>query len=362
MEDDGYGFRFPSVDNTICVKCGICINKCPLNKTKETDNNEFPLCYAANSINDQIRQNSSSGGIFSLLAENILSNEGRIYGAAFDDNNEVRHICVKDSSNLNKLRKSKYVQSDLRTFYQDVKSDLNNGIKVFFTGTPCQVAGLYSYLGKRPENLLTADTVCMGVPSPQIFRQYIREIENKYNSKVVTVDFRNKASGWLGYKICLTFSNGSVYLNNRKQDDYMLAFSNRYSLRMSCYHCQFKSIHHLADITLGDFWGIENVCPEMFDDKGTSLILLHSEKGCEAFNNILPYIKTQRVDIQTIKNCNPMLIQSAEQPTDRTEFLKYCKEKSLHKAVSKYILPSLTIRFWDKIRHSIHKIKKIIIK
>lgn len=359
MKEDKEGFLYPIINDKDCIQCSICVKKCPLNNLITVDEDKATDCYAAYSLQETVRLDSSSGGIFSLLAEEILVKDGVVYGTAFDENFNVRHIQVIENENIDCLRKSKYVQSDLSDSYYKIRNELNERNKVFFTGTPCQVAGLYSFLGTRPEGLLTADIVCMGVPSPKIYRQYLSEKEKEYDSKVSKIDFRLKAPSWQGYKISLSFSNGKSYQKNRKEDDYMMAFSNKYILRPSCYDCKFKSLHHISDITLGDFWGIETVCPEMFDDKGTSMVLLHTEKGKEAFQEISSRMKFQKIDLQIVKNCNPHLVKSAELPSERKEFFAYSKKTSLHKAVSKYIRPSIVIRLWNGIRQTIHKIKTI---
>jgi len=317
----------------------------------------FPLCYAAYNLDEETRLDSSSGGVFSLLAEYVLAHGGIIYGAAFDDKLAVKHTRVSSIDELSKLRKSKYVQSEPGNCFLQVKNDLAQGNYVFFTGTPCQVAGLYSFLGEHPHKLLTADTVCMGVPSPKIYHQYLCEMNEQYGAEVKKLDFRSKSPSWQGYQIQLCFSNGKEYLCNRKQDDYMLAFSNKYILRPSCYQCRFKSLHHESDITLGDFWGIETICPEMHDDKGTSMVLVHSSIGQMIFEKVSSQMKIECMDVQTIKSCNPYLVNSVTPPEERDLFFEYCLKDSLKKAVSKFIRSCWLVRLWMNSRQVIHKIK-----
>ena len=358
MKSDDAGFLYPYTNKKKCTQCGLCFRKCPLAAADAVSASPFPVCYAAYALDDMIRQQSSSGGVFSLFAARILALEGSIYGAAFDETLTVKHIRVTDTPGLERLRKTKYVQSDLGNCYRDVKKDLKQGRWVFFTGTPCQIGGLYSFLSEKPEKLLTADTICMGVPSPRIYRQYLSEMEALYKSPVASIDFRAKVPNWQEYKVHISFANGEERLCARTKDDYMLAFSHKYTLRPSCYRCKFKSLYHQADITLGDFWGIKTVCPEMFDARGTSMLLLHSEKGMKFFQNISPNLRIKKVDAGSIEACNPYLVESASRPPDQNAFLQCVSEYGLHRAIMRFTQPPVLKRTYNKIRHSIHRFFK----
>lgn len=304
MQPDHEGFLMPVVDESKCVNCGKCVNQCPAIHT-EYKNEANPKLYAARA-NDEIRAKSSSGGVFTLLAEEILGRGGCVCGAAFDENMILSHIIVDNKEDLEKLKGSKYVQSSIGNSYRGVKEVLDSGREMLFTGTPCQVAGLYAYLGKEYNNLYTMDLVCHGVPSQKIFSQYLDELRGKRNIK--NVQFRDKSNGWRADLLTVTYENNSKYIGVTPSepnltgetipeldgDTYEIGFQKNVFLRRSCADCQFCQFPRQGDISVGDFWGINRIDPSLNDKKGTSMVFVNNAHGRDLFSVILPRFMDSR--------------------------------------------------------------------
>ena len=330
MEADEEGFLYPNVDVSICVNCGKCDKMCPVADIHQV-NTGNPAAYAAQTTNDGIRQNSSSGGVFTEIATQILQQGGVVFGAAFDEKFSVRHFRAETEADLEKIRGSKYVQSTIGTAYLDAKKCLDAGRTVLFTGTPCQISGLYRFLGREYPNLYTQDIICHGVPAPIVWQKYIERLEVNAASKVCSVCFRNKQLGWRAYRVILGFSNGMQYAKSTSDDLYMRSFLRNLCLRPSCYQCAFKTKHRVSDITLADFWGIENICPDMNDNKGTSLVLLHSSKGHKLFQRASENMKYTEVDFDDAIQYNQSMIQSVPVNADREAFMECILEDGFQK-------------------------------
>lgn len=278
MEPDGEGFLYPKVDEKACVNCGLCQKACPILGNQKPAARQVGA-YAAYTPDEKLREASSSGGVFSVLAEEILKRGGVIAGAAFDEDFSVHHILVENDAQLNRLRGSKYVQSRMEDTYTQVRSLLKQGKTVLFTGVACQVAGLKAFLGKDYDNLYTVDVLCHGVPSPKVWKQYLAEQQRQYGGAVVTASFRHKRKGWKKFSMVLDFDNDKQYHEILDLDTYMRLFLSNICLRPSCHSCHFKEFPRVADLTIGDAWGIEKHMPQMDDDRGTSVVLVNSEKG-----------------------------------------------------------------------------------
>ena len=278
MEPDGEGFLYPKVDEKACVNCGLCEKVCPILRKQKTQPGAV-AAYGAYTSDSELREGSSSGGVFSVLAAEILSRGGVIAGAAFDEGFSVRHILVEKDTQLNRLRGSKYVQSRMENTYIQIRQLLKQGKTVLFTGVGCQVAGLKAFLGRDYENLYTVDVLCHGVPSPKVWDYYCREQENVYGQKLTDVSFRDKRNGWRQYCISLKFGPSTEYCRPGNEDAYLQVFLRDICLRPSCHSCRFKEFPRQSDLTIGDAWGIEKHMPEMDDDRGTSVVLLNSPKG-----------------------------------------------------------------------------------
>lgn len=275
--------------------------------------------------NAEIRMQSSSGGLFSALAEKIILLKGYVYGASLQINDgkiSCQHVECSTIEDLCQLRGSKYMISELSDMFLKIKNRLNNHRWVLFCGTPCQVEGLLSYLEKEYDNLVTVDFICHGVPAPYLFEKVKDELEEKYKSPICKVEFRNKESGWEDYSLRIEFQNGKVYDNIGRTTNYMkLFFSNMY-LRESCYHCQFKGVNRKSDITLGDFWGINrhHFVEEKEQLQGVSVILSHSDKGHSLIESVKDRITLFESNADVFKESNIYIKISALKPVDRLVF------------------------------------------
>lgn len=281
MGEDTSGFVVPIIEESKCINCGKCLKVCPVNMNQSPSATNNKKVYAMRA-SDEIRKKSSSGGIFTLAAQTILSQGGIVCGAAFDSKLSLKHILVDSEERLDALRGSKYVQSDIGYVYRDIKKILESGKPVLFTGCPCQAAALKSYLSKDYSNLYIVDILCHGVPSQRTLHKYLQD---QFPGKVPTnVMFRNKAHGWLATHIDVVFEDGDSYHADWKQDAYEKVFQHNLLLRSSCMDCQFAEDHSASDMTIGDFWGIQGIDPSQNDKKGTSMVLIHTEKGHELLN------------------------------------------------------------------------------
>lgn len=288
MEEDSEGFNYPNVDKDKCVDCTLCEKVCPIiNKDKVAQgSNEENNTYVAYTKNATVRKNSSSGGMFTELAESVLKNNGVVFGCAFDDDFNAHHIMVNNSSDLEKLRGSKYIQSQIESTYKEAEKLLKNGKLVLFSGVACQIAGLNSYLRKDYNNLITVDVLCHGVPSGKAWRKYIDDNQKRHNAKLNKYYFRNKDNGWKVFTVKQMYMNNQGESSPFNKDSFMQLFLGEVCLRPSCHNCRFKDIRRPSDITLGDCWGVQNYMPEMDDDKGTSVVIAHTKKGVNILNSV----------------------------------------------------------------------------
>lgn len=321
MIPDKEGFWYPKIDKKKCINCNLCVKTCPV--IAEKAKVQFQKAYSAYAKDEAIRMESSSGGIFSVFAEYIIDNGGVVFGAAFNDDLQVEHICVDNKTDLAKLRMSKYVQSSIGKTYIQAKESLESGRIVMFTGTPCQIAGLKMFLRKDYDNLYTQDIVCHGVPSPEIWRQYIQYKKAERKSDIETILFRSKVSGWKHFSIQYVFPDRSSQVCSQSDDLYFKAFLDNLTLRPSCYHCEFKGSHAASDITLGDFWGIENVIPDMDDNRGVSLVVCNSNKGRQLFDSVSPKMIWKEVGYRDAVKGNVAATRSVFKKASRDVLFKY---------------------------------------
>lgn len=356
MIPDDEGFLYPHIDNEKCIDCGLCQKVCPI--LKDYKGNPKGQAYACINNCEETRMKSSSGGIFSLLAENIIYKGGVVFGAAFDKNFNVKHIEVTDVCDLEKLRGSKYMQSIVGVTYQKVREYLQNGEKVLFTGTPCQISGLKSYLGKEYDNLFLQDIICHGVPTSKVWQKYLDYHKSIKKDEIEKVSFRNKTYGWKRYYVLLKFFNKKKYLRMYADDLFMKAFLNDLCLRPSCYNCHSKSVERESDITLADFWGIDKVCPELFDDKGTSLVLVNSEKGRRLFDEIAGQMRYAEVDMQEALKYNPAAYKSVLKNPKREAFFEMIDDVSFDKAIKECCKVPVIKRILRPVKRIIRKVIK----
>lgn len=352
LKADEEGFLYPETDAGRCADCGLCEKACPTVNAEEQNNSfENVNAYAAYSLDEQIRKKSSSGGIFSLFAEYVLEHGGTVYGAAFDSDMNVCHIGVDNKKELYRLRGSKYVQSRMGDTYKHVLSQLKSGRYVLFTGTPCQTEALKAYLGSEYDNLICMDFICHGVPSPKVWRSYMKYREKKAASKTKNVAFRYKENGWKMSSVKFEFESGREYIKRFTKDLYMRAFLSDLCLRPSCYECKFKKVNRVSDITLADFWGIESILPDVDDDRGTSLCIIRSETGMKIFEALSERMKCKKANLEDAIGYNLSMIESAPIPPKRRDFMRNITAKKFGTAARKY-----------SKRNSRSLIKRIIMK
>lgn len=336
IQEDENGFLYPEIDNEKCINCGLCKKVCPvLSNIKEK---EFATeVYCCKNKDEKVRMKSSSGGIFSLIAETILEEDGIVFGACINEDREVVHDYIEDKKELFKLRGSKYVQSQIRENYKKAKEFLNEKRKVFFTGTPCQIEGLLSYLGKEYDNLYTQDFICHGVPSPKVWRKYMEYKKQKNGEYPKNVEFRSKdILGWSSFQIRYEYKNSSENVHH-DDDPYMKFFLRNFDLRESCYNCHFKKINRKSDITVADSWGINESHPKFNDEKGISTILVHTAKGKEILNKIKDRMDWIEEDIENVKKYNSPICKSVKYNELREEFFYDLERKDFESIIEKYL-------------------------
>lgn len=333
MKEDDEGFSYPVIDNSRCISCLACERVCPI-LNNHTHKDEETKAYAALSKNDETRLESSSGGIFSELAKLILQANGIVYGAKYDNDFKVIHTGIEDIESLKELRGAKYSQSDLSTIFQTVKKQLNNGRQVLFSGTPCQIGGLKAFLKKDYDNLYCIDFVCHGVPSPLVWKKYIeyRSQVDADNQVPEYINLRNKESGWshYSYQVEFAYSKSNHYLCQNDKDLYMSLFVNNYILRRSCSNCYYKGYSRESDITLGDFWGIWDILPSMDDNKGTSVVFTHSNKGEKLLNSAAIHLQSNPVTLDQATMMNPSLLKSSLPKENRERVLQEIGQNGFH--------------------------------
>ena len=354
MQLDADGFYRPVVDAGKCVQCKACEMACPwtnavLNPNEASDSPQTVAAYAKDKL---IRMESSSGGIFTVLAEKILDEGGVIVGVAQISPRKLGHIVVESKADLAKLRGSKYVQAEVGLVYRSVRDLLKQGRVVLFSGTPCQVAALYSVLGKaKYPNLFTLDIVCHGTPSVKIFEKYTQELEKSMGSSFESVNFRDKSSGWSGYSVLLRFDGGKFIKVHHGQSKYMRLFLSSVCQNSSCDNCHYRKLPRIADVTLGDYWGISKLHPEMNDNKGTSVVLLNTEHGKELFASVVGRVVQCESKLEYAIAGNPCIVHSGKQHPKRAEFFANLDKYPLDELVKIYTpCPSMMKRLFLRIR------------
>lgn len=346
------GFLYPIVDAGKCIDCGVCEKVCPV--LHPVKNEEEPLVYAAINNNEVVRMQSSSGGIFTLIAEFVLDRGGVVFGACFDSDWNVVHDYTETKEGLAKFRGSKYVQSNVGNSFSMVKTFLDSGREVLFSGTPCQVAGLKNYLRKPYSNLLTADLVCHGVPSPEVWRKYLQEtIYRVYMIKdrkmevcpseyISDISFRAKDNGWKNYNIKIQFKNGKILMIPAFENLYMNVFLSDLSLRPSCYNCPAKFNNMQSDITLADFWGVNKINPNIDDDKGCGLVIIHHmEKLIFLFGQKCQLLLQ---DFGLVVKYNPSILDSVNEPLNRNLFFGLFHKVGFYRTYSFFYNKSILFR------------------
>lgn len=349
LEEDECGFEYPHVFRAACVNCGLCENVCPLMKDEEQFPNEILSVYAGWNKDEEVRMASTSGGIFSALANCILEEGGCVAGAEYFSPDRIRHTIISQKCDVSRLRQSKYAQSQTGWIYQDVKQALKRG-KVLFCGTPCQVSGLLSYLGGKTENLYTMDFICRGVNSPRAYREWLKEIEKEYGKKVEKVWFKYKEDGWKKSPKCtrIEFGNGDYIVLKGEENAFMTGYLGpNLFIRPSCGDCIFKGIKRVSDITVGDFWGIEK---ELDDDRGTSLLLVNSSRGEELIQSISDRVCLTEKSVEEITEGNVCFSGSVKINKNSEKFLASLGTCSFCTLVKKYSGRSFAVRIRGRLK------------
>lgn len=340
FEADEEGFLYPDVDKTICTGCGMCDKVCPVqaaSNRKQIDPSEAISCFAVNHKNLEIRFDSTSGGMFSALAEEIYRKKGFVGGAIYNEDFSARHFISDDKADLARIRSSKYLQSDAQGFYRNVKDCCETGRPVLVCGTPCQISAMKLYLGKDYPNLTTVDFICHSVASPKAHRKYFDYLEEVFGSKAVYFKAKNKELGWRSLTKKTIFANGKSHYGVRGKDCYSRAYHSGMIDRPSCYSCKFKGIARDSDITLADFWGAEKYAKELDDNIGTSAVILHSDKGKSLFLSSSKRIIKKEVSIEDIAAGNRPLTAVAAIPNyDRVQFFKDMDDLRFDELSDKY--------------------------
>lgn len=380
MLADEEGFLYPFVDLSQCINCGLCTKVCP---TINQDSPKEPLAvYAAKNKNESIRLNSSSGGIFTPLAEHIISECGVVFGAMFDDEWNVKHSYTETIEGLAKFRGSKYVQSTIGDSYSVAKKFLTENRKVLFSGTPCQIAGLKKFLHKEYDNLFTVEVVCHGVPSPKVWHDYLKykqegvAVKHEQDkqiglTKITNISFRDKSDGWKKFSFRMEYTNQDQIPNNvepakdinstieitpYKMDTYMAGFLKNLTLRPSCFHCAARKGKSGADISIADYWNIEAVHSGFDDDKGCGLVLVNSERGEHLYNSISNQIDSINSFYKKAIIFNKCIIESVERPSQRTLFWNIYHQKGIESI--KFVCKQMKRPIYKRV---ISRLKRIIL-
>ncbi|GFH99801.1 NAD(P)H-quinone oxidoreductase subunit I, chloroplastic [Bacteroidaceae bacterium] len=324
MERDSEGFDYPSIDGGKCVECGLCTKVCPVLHYEETadyrkEYNDVQKAVAAKTNREEWRQISSSGGIFPVVANYILEQNGMVVGAAFDGCFDVHHIIIDNKNDLFKVQASKYAQSRIGNIYKEIKKYLADGKLVLFAGMACQVEGLKSFLRKEYSNLYTIDLICMGIPSPGVWRSYLDT--TFHGEKIKFVNFKDKTYGWRTFSLCVETDQRS-FLQKGFDNAFFQCMFKTYSLRPSCFNCPFKKEERLSDFTLADCWGTVEEVPHLDDNKGLSSVIIHSSKGWRLWKKLASLVDTKEVALASIVVHNENLVRNRQCSSYRHEFYK----------------------------------------
>ncbi|MDD5429620.1 MAG: Coenzyme F420 hydrogenase/dehydrogenase, beta subunit C-terminal domain, partial [Candidatus Omnitrophica bacterium] len=359
LKIDHEGFWYPEVDKSLCISCGLCEKICPQIHSDKINklNKENPICFAAYHRDKGVRLDSTSGGVFSALANKMYDVGGYISGAIYGKDFSVHHIVSNKREDLRKIRSSKYLQSSCEGVYKEIKRLLEEKKRVLASGTPCQMAALRLYLEKDYESLTTCDFVCRGVNSPKVFRKYLDALEERHGSRVVYVKAKDKKHGWRSLTFKAAFENGQLYYGNGIEDNFTRGYLRTgYYCRPSCLECKFKKMPRIADITIGDFWGIENVVPSFDDNLGTSLVMCNTAKGCAVFDAVKNELQIHKATVKDIEQGNPHLRVPISNPqTMRKAFFSDLENMTFPRAAAKYFPKP-----GRKLGHMKAKIKKTL--
>ena len=333
MKKDEEGFFYPVIAEEQCVGCGQCEQVCPVQHAEshpDTPVKAYP-CYAKD---NELRRNSTSGGMFAVLAKwFLLEKKGIVYGARFDAQYQVVHYGIESLEGLIQLQGSKYVQSDMTGIYREVKEKLKKGRYVLFSGMPCQIEALKNYLGREYERLYLVDIVCFGIGSPGIWKQYLLDFHPAED--VQKIVFKDKIEGWKNWKVKITECGQDIYFE-KKQNLYMNSYLQRVNIRPSCFACPFKGLHHVSDFTISDCWGIGEEDPDMNDNQGLSALLIHSKKAQEVFEELKIEVRYRQYDPEALMEGNWALLHAPQRGECREQFFSDINKNSFREVFLQY--------------------------
>lgn len=341
MANNEEGFLIPKVDEHKCNGCGQCLKICNMDPWLTYDKEIMQEVYAVKNNDKCILKSSSSGGVFYTLASYIIKQGGVVYGCAFSCDLIAEHIEVNDMNDVFKLQGSKYVQSDTSNTFKLAKDKLNDGLRVLYVGTACQIKGLKSFLKKEYDNLITVDIICHGVPSPLLFHYYIQWLSKKYKGRVFNYNFRSKQRGW--GLTCEFIVNDKKKFGDALLDPYYKAFLDQKAYRECCYSCEYATNKRISDITLGDYWGVDKEHPQFFSAEGVSAVLLNTKVSKEIFNQIKDKFEIVESSFEKVANRNSNLLKPSDRPEVRTNIYKYLNSMSFDLFAKKYLVPELQI-------------------
>ncbi len=337
MEPDAEGFLYPVVDQSLCVDCGLCRERCPLMAADHYKQPAAPRFYAAKHRQGEVLRRSTSGGLFTALSDGVLAQGGAVYGAVFDEALRVVHRRADTAAGRDPMRFSKYVQSDLGGCFAQVEQDRRQGTPVLFTGTPCQNAGLRAALGalaQAPE-LVCCDVICHSIPSPRVWEAYKALLEQEQGAGLTMVSFRNKESGWTRSGSNKLFRYQTANMAAPAQDDrfYRLFFESGAIVRPACGSCPFTDCRRPSDITIADYWGIEKYSPEKYDPLGVSLVLVNSPKGAALLERCRPALWLEERPPREALAEQGRLHQPVQLPAHRAAFWRLLEQEGLAAAM-----------------------------
>lgn len=355
MVKNAKGFLYPEINQKICIDCARCKNVCPILNQK--NKKSLGKTYAGYTKDSLAHKKSSSGGIFAELAKWVLEQNGCVYGAAFDHSMTLRHIRATSLNDLDSILGSKYVQSDLGHVFADVRADLKDDQLVLFCGTSCQVAGLKSYLGHEYSNLLTADLICHGVPSPEMFQIYLSQV---VSDKVTDYQFRNKDRGLKKQETLIVGETGELLRQPTQENKYYQGFLKNLYIRPSCHSCTFKGLNRVSDFTLGDYWAVREYDPDLANDYGTSCIIVHSPKGEEILSRLQERLKIKPANLKNVTVWNDCYERSVGMNPEEPAFYELIRTVSFEEAVTQLYGETRQTRDTSKIQKLRSFISRII--
>jgi len=361
MTEDSEGFLFPLANENLCNDCGLCKTVCQYEKTSfHLINKQQPLIYALRNVDLNKRISSSSGGIFIELATEIINLGGYVVGVEYGMNNEVVHTITNDINYIEKFKTSKYVKSELNDIYSKVKNLLSDNNHVLFTGTPCQVAGLYAFLNRDYENLITCDIICHGVPSPLVYRKYLSSKAQEYKSPIAQVNFKDKKKGWRTPYITIKFSDGNSYSKFLWGDSYGKLYHSQIITMRACHECKYTKMQRQSDITIGDFWGMTEKHFNDQDNYGTSSVFINTSKGLEIFNTVKKNFNITETTIE--EAMQPQLQHPPQKPDEfsRNLFFKLISRYQYNSAIKKFEGKKRLSMISSNLAEVLYKIKNIM--